>query len=144
MNIMNQAPQQIPQQNNPNIFNNNNIWNDIFSAPVNNQNQNQNMNNQNNNMFNNLQQNQPQPQQNQQPNFGGFDFTNMNIEENRERVEQKNRLDKLENALNNLSMNNNQNGQMNMGMGNQMGGINLSQNTLILNFQVHRVCLVGL
>ena len=99
MNIMNQAPQQIPQQNNLNIFNNNNIWNDIFSAPVNNQNQNQNMNNQNNNMFNNLQQNQPQPQQNQQPNFGGFDFTNMNIEENRERVEQKNRLDKEKNML---------------------------------------------
>ena len=57
----------------------------------------------------------------------------MNIEENRERVEQKNRLDKLENALNNLSMNNNQNGQMNMGMGNQMGGMNMGMNYMGMN-----------
>ena len=90
-----------------NVINNNNLWNNIFSAPMNNNNinQNQNLNNQNNNAFNLIPQNQPQQQpQQQNMNLGGFDFTNKNIPENKERIEKKNRFDKLENALNSLNL----------------------------------------
>ena len=102
------------------------------------------------NAFNFLDNNaQPQqqnpPQQQQQNNFGGFDFTNANLPQNKERIDQQNRLSQLENALNSLSMqpqnqgmnnmmnpmmgNNNMGMNMNMGMGmnqnmNNMGGMN--------------------
>ena len=120
-------PSQPPQQNN-----NNNLW-DIFSMPVTNTNNAQNNNNMN--TFNLIQNNQPpqnapQPQQNS---FGGFDFTNSNIPENKERIDQQNRLSQLENALNSLNMqpqnqgNNFMGNPMmgNMGMG---GGMNMNNN----------------
>jgi hypothetical protein len=53
-------------------------------------------------------------------NFGGFDFTNTSIPQNKERQDQQNRLNQLESALNNLNMNPQQNQGMNMNMNNMM------------------------
>ena len=122
-------PSQPPQQNN-------NLW-DIFSMPVTNTNNNQNNNNMN--TFNLMQNNQqPQnPPQNQQNNFGGFDFTNSNIPQNKERIDQQNRLNQLENALNNLSMQPQPQGNNNfMGnpmMGNMGMGMNMNNNMNYMN-----------
>ena len=103
--------------------------------PTNNANNNQNNNNMN--TFNLMQpQNNPQQQQN---NFGGFDFTNSNIPQNKERIEQQNKLSQLENVLNSLSMqpqsqpNNNfmgnpMMGNMGMGMNNNMNFMNMNNN----------------
>ena len=80
--------------------------------------------------------NNPQPQQQnppqQQNNFGGFDFTNVNLPQNKERIDQQNRLSQLENALNSLSMqpqNQGMNNMMNPMMGNNMNmGMGMNQN----------------
>ena len=84
----------------------------------------------------NFMDNNPQPQQQnppqQQNNFGGFDFTNANLPQNKERIDQQNRLSQLENALNSLSMqpqNQGMNNMMNPMMGNNMNmGMGMNQN----------------
>ena len=78
---------------------------DIFSTPYNPGNQNTFVNNMN--TFNITQgANQLQQQKNNNHIFQGYDFTNVNIPENKERIEQQKRFDKLENALNNLIISN--------------------------------------
>ena len=86
-------------------------------------------NNVNNQAFNLTQQPQNNPQQ--QQNFGGFDFTNSSIPQNKERIDQQNRLNQLENALNNLNMNPQpQNPRMNMGMNMGLNMNNMMPNNM--------------
>ena len=53
--------------------------------------------------------------------------------ENKERIEQKNRLDRLENALNNLNIAS-QNEQMNMRMNQMRGMNNMGMNNMGMNY----------
>ena len=78
---------------------------DIFSTPYNTGNQNTFVNNMNTFNFTQGANQSPQQQNNNQI-FQGYDFTNVNIPENKERIEQQKRIDKLENALNNLIISN--------------------------------------